>query len=86
MQSDHHRYRTGNTINMPTISLNECIDLCAAWNANSGTPPCQTVCWRNSFLGDDHPGVCFGFQTTNTSTDFPIEPDAPICDSAVWIN
>jgi hypothetical protein len=75
-----------NSVDTPTISLNECIDLCAAWNANSEAPPCQAVCWRNGFLGEDHPGQCYGYPTTDTSTGFDIAPDAPNCDSAVWIN
>jgi hypothetical protein len=78
---------SGNAVQASTVSLNECINLCAAWNSDGGSPPCETVCWRNSFRGNDRPGVCFGFQTTNTSTGFAVEePNAPICDSAVWIN
>lgn len=82
-----------NVINQGTVNLDDCINLCAAWNAynatsGTGIPQCETVCWRNGFgSNDDHPGVCFGFQTTNTTQGtFDIAQGYTDCDSAVWIN
>jgi hypothetical protein len=79
---------TGNTltVNSPTPNLDECTNQCAGWNANRGTPPCDAVGWRSTFRGINSPGVCYGFQTTNTSTGFAIEPQDTMYSSAIWIN
>lgn len=79
-----------NWVSQPTSSLNDCINLCAAWNQNNVTNSdagnvCSTVCWRHGFINDDWPGQCFGFTTTNTSSGSDNIPD-DICDSAIWIN
>lgn len=80
-----------NAVNQAASSLNDCIDMCAAWNANnatagSGNLICQTVCWRWGVVDDDHPGSCFGFETTNSSTGIEVAVGPTNCDSAVWIN
>lgn len=57
-------------------SLDECIDLCAAYNINNRTriaagtdKVCNTVCWRNTFdkINDWPGGMCFGFAGQNTT-------------------
>lgn len=59
-------------------SLDECIDLCAAYNINNKTriaagtdKLCNTVCWRNTFdkINDWPGGQCFGFTSQNTTSD-----------------
>lgn len=46
---------------------------------------CNAVCWRNSFVNDDFPGMCFGFTTQNSSNAFVTQTEA-ICDGAAWID
>jgi hypothetical protein len=79
-------------VNEPTTSLDDCIDLCAAYNAQNmnqiatGTDSvCNAVCWRNTFVNDEFPGQCFGYTTQNSSNAFIVNSEA-ICDSAAWIN
>jgi hypothetical protein len=80
-------------IDSPTSSLNDCIDLCAAYNvqnsteiANGTSNVCNAVCWRNTFSdGDEFPGSCFDYTTLNSSSTFNVQ-DETICDSAAWIN
>jgi hypothetical protein len=80
-----------NFVNQPTSNLNDCINLCAAWNENNVTQSnanqvCSAVCWRNGFTNDDYPGQCFGFGSVNASSGvFNIETSTT-CDSAAWIN
>jgi hypothetical protein len=81
-----------NMVNQPASNLNDCINLCAAWNENNVTKgnadqACSSVCWRYGFTdNDDLPGQCFGFASTNASSGaFNIQSDA-LCDSAAWIN
>ncbi|OQO05981.1 hypothetical protein B0A48_10077 [Cryoendolithus antarcticus] len=83
-------------VNGPTVSLNDCIDLCASYNdqnrteiAGSSSPVCSAVCWRNGIVpGDDFPGQCFGWQTTNKSDgSFAWKAgDQNNCDGAALIN
>lgn len=80
-------------VNIPTASLDDCINRCANYdNANrtqiaSGSGAvCNAVCWRHS-LSSDWPGQCFGFSTQNSSTGgFSIDTSGTECDSAGWIN
>lgn len=79
-------------VNQPTTTLNDCINLCAAWNENNVTKStqdqiCSSVCWRNGFINDDHPGQCFGYMANNASSPggFNLQADAT-CDSGIWIN
>jgi hypothetical protein len=80
-----------NWVDNPVTSLNDCINLCAAWNENNVTKSnadqvCSAVCWRYGFAGDDFPGQCFGFASVNSSSGgFNVQTDAT-CDSAAWIN
>jgi hypothetical protein len=81
-----------NAVNTASTDLNGCINLCAAFNiqnktdiAAGTTSPCNAVCWRNTFINDDHPGICFGFTTTNSSGAFVWQQDT-VCDGAAWIN
>ncbi|KAF2188071.1 hypothetical protein K469DRAFT_567835 [Zopfia rhizophila CBS 207.26] len=84
-----------NMINEPVASLNDCINLCAAYNIQNRTEiskgksqPCNNVCWRGNF-NTDWPGQCFGSTTTNSSDGFVFKSqqneESP-CDSAAWIN
>jgi hypothetical protein len=78
-------------------SLNDCINLCAAYNINNRTRIaagtdnlCNSVCWRNTFdkSNDWAGGMCFGFTTQNT-TSGAIRYKLPAetrCDSAIMIN
>jgi hypothetical protein len=78
-------------VNQPTSNLNDCVNLCTAWNENNVTKSnadqvCSAVCWRYGFNNDDLPGYCFGFTLNNSSTgSFDVQSD-PLCDSAAWIN
>jgi hypothetical protein len=77
-------------------SLNDCIDLCAAYNINNRTQIaagtskiCNTVCWRNTYdkNNDWAGGMCFGFASQNSSGTFRYRlPAETRCDSAVMIN
>jgi hypothetical protein len=77
-------------------SLNECIDLCAAFNINNKTPItagsdtiCNTVCWRNTFekVNDMPGGMCFGFTSENSTGSVRYtRPTETRCDSAILIN
>lgn len=73
-------------------SLNDCIALAAAYNLVNATEiadglsnVCNAVCWRATITGDDFPGFCFGFTTTNNSGNF-VTTDDLRCDSAALIN
>jgi hypothetical protein len=80
----------------PVKSLNECIDLCAAFNINNRTQIaagtsriCNAVCWRNTFdkINDWTGGMCFGFTSQNSSGMFRYKlPAETRCDSAALIN
>lgn len=79
-------------VNQQTATLNDCINLCAAWNENNVTKSnageaCSSVCWRNTFDNDDYPGQCFGIAAYNASVPggFSLQADT-ICDSAIWTN
>ncbi|KAF2146049.1 uncharacterized protein K452DRAFT_305038 [Aplosporella prunicola CBS 121167] len=86
-------YGTGvNSVNQQTQSLNDCIQLCAAFNTKNKTEiadgtssPCNAVCWRNTFKNNDFPGQCFRYLTQKSSNEFIIR-DERNCDSAAWIN
>lgn len=87
IHGDHATY-----VNQATSTLNDCINLCAAYNENnvtnaSGNKVCSSVCWRNGFVNDDWPGQCFGYAGNNDSYSggFNLQVDVT-CDSAVWIN
>jgi hypothetical protein len=77
-------------------SLNDCIDLCAAYNINNKTQIasgsssiCNTVCWRNTFekINDLPGGMCFGFTAQNLSGAVQYtQPTETRCDSAALIN
>jgi hypothetical protein len=77
-------------------SLNDCIDLCAAYNINNKTQIasgasriCNSVCWRNTFekINDLPGGMCFGFTSQNSSGTFSYAlPAETRCDSAALIN
>jgi hypothetical protein len=85
-----------NTFGRPVASLNECIDLCGAYNINNRTQIqagkniiCNAVCWRNTFdkINDWPGGMCFGFTTRNTTSGFRYTyPAETRCDSAALIN
>lgn len=80
-------------IDKPTTSLDDCIQLCAAYNVQNGTEIaagtsdlCNAVCWRNTFTdGNAWPGQCFGYTTQNSSSSFVVDSES-ICDSAAWVN
>jgi hypothetical protein len=81
-----------NVIYQTTSSLDGCISLCAAYNEQNATEIldglseiCNAVCWRATIVGDDHPGSCFGFATTNSSGNFLYDEDSR-CDGAAWVN
>jgi hypothetical protein len=81
-----------NVVLQNTSSLNGCIDACANYNVQNATNiadgasnVCNAVCWRYTIIGDDYPGTCFGFTTTNSSGGFVYEPDTR-CDSAALVN
>ncbi len=81
-----------NVVNQAVGSLNDCIDLCAAYNVSNKTEiaagkssPCNSVCWRNSAKDPDFPGQCFGSTIFNSSVGFQTR-DEVICDSGAWIN
>ena len=80
-----------NSVNIFTTSLDNCINVCASFNAfnvtaNSALPPCSAVCWRNGFGNNEFPGQCFGYTTANNSGGFILNYTETICDSAAWIN
>jgi hypothetical protein len=85
-----------NAYGKPVKSLNECIDLCAAFNINNKTQIaagtsriCNAVCWRNTFdkINDWPGGMCFGFTSQNSSGTFRYKlPAETRCDSAALIN
>ncbi|OAL51747.1 hypothetical protein IQ07DRAFT_390262 [Pyrenochaeta sp. DS3sAY3a] len=86
----------------PVASLDECINLCAAYNIQNRTQIedgsgrsgiCNAVCWRNTFdkINDWPGGMCFGFTTLNTTRDGESAwkftlPAETRCDSAALIN
>jgi hypothetical protein len=85
-----------NTFGKPVKSLNDCIDLCAAYNISNKTQNaagtnriCNSVCWRNTFdkINDWPGGMCFGFTSQNSSGTFRYRmPAETRCDSAALIN
>ncbi|KAJ3478282.1 hypothetical protein NLG97_g8621 [Lecanicillium saksenae] len=81
-----------NVVNHVAKSLDDCIDLCVAYNiknrteiAAGGSSPCNSVCWRNRADDPDWPGQCFGSTIFNSTAGFQIK-DETICDSGAWIN
>ncbi|ETS75322.1 hypothetical protein PFICI_12266 [Pestalotiopsis fici W106-1] len=86
---------TGQAVNDPYESLNDCIDACAAFNQDNESAiksgkknPCSSVCWRNTW-NTDYPGQCFGFTMVNTTDgQFNVSTKSKDheCDSAAWIN
>ncbi|OOQ91368.1 hypothetical protein PEBR_00128 [Penicillium brasilianum] len=87
IHGDHATY-----VNQATSNLNDCINLCAAYNENNvtkgtGSKVCSSVCWRNGFVDDDWPGQCFGYAGNNDSYSGGYNLQADVtCDSAIWIN
>jgi len=80
------------SVNEQSRSLDECINLCAAYNikeqddiSSGAKPVCNAVCWRATIQDDDYPGQCFGFRTQNSSSHFVLSGDSR-CDSAAWVN
>jgi hypothetical protein len=85
-----------NAVNTVVASLDDCIDLCAAYNLTNRTriaagtdSVCNAVCWRNTFdkSNDWEGGRCFGFLTQNATSDGEtvFKAKAPAeerCDSA----
>lgn len=84
---------TQNVVRTETTSLDDCIGLCGAYNeankegVNNGSEnACNAVCWRNGFVGDDFPGTCFGFLTSNgTSGEWSTVSEGE-CDGAGWVD
>ncbi|UNI21248.1 hypothetical protein JDV02_007255 [Purpureocillium takamizusanense] len=82
-----------NVVNQRTSSLNDCIDLCVAFNVKNRTEiaagtsnACNGVCWRNDIGDPDWPGQCFGATIQNSSeAGFPVTRET-ICDSGAWVN
>lgn len=80
-------------VNQQANSLNECIDLCIAYNQKNeaaiksgDSEPCSSVCWRNGQDSDDFPTQCFsGTYKNATAGGFKIQNELK-CDSAAWIN
>lgn len=84
-------------INQDTSSLDDCIDLCAAYNllldqttvidsdSSANSSVCNAVCWRWNPEDQDWPGHCFGYMSLNVSGHWNISRDSE-CDSAGWIN
>lgn len=88
-------YHNGNngafSLSQKTTSLNDCINLCAAYNIKdedsikSGDKlVCNTVCWRNQ--NDPAPGECYGYKTSLDTSDVNESQSYDICDSGTWIN
>ncbi|KAF2023314.1 hypothetical protein EK21DRAFT_105377 [Setomelanomma holmii] len=85
-----------NAFGTPVASLNDCINMCAAYNINNKTEIqagssriCNSVCWRNTFdkINDWPGGMCFGFASQNSSGTFRYRlPAETRCDSAALIN
>lgn len=88
------RWSGADLVNTPAKSLNECVNMCVAYNVNNKTAIadrkstiCNAVCWRNDIKDRDWPGQCFGSTVQNSSdTGFPINTEETICDSAAWVN
>lgn len=81
-----------NVVNQVAASLDDCIDLCVAYNiknrtqiASGDSSPCNSVCWRNRADDPDWPGQCFGSTIFNSTAGFQIKEET-ICDSGAWIN
>jgi hypothetical protein len=80
-----------NAVNTPATSLNDCINLCAAYNIANQTQitngtgnVCNSVCWRWGAPADTYwPGQCYGFMTSNTTGAFN-EVEDGWCDGARW--
>ncbi|TWU76962.1 hypothetical protein ED733_007263 [Metarhizium rileyi] len=87
------RWSGQNVLDTVAASLDDCIELCVAYNENnrsaiddSKSSLCNGVCWRNSIRDDDRPGQCFGAPIQNsTATGLPVTRETS-CDSAAWIN
>ncbi|KAH7366585.1 hypothetical protein BKA66DRAFT_470538 [Pyrenochaeta sp. MPI-SDFR-AT-0127] len=89
-----------NVIGRPVNSLNDCINLCAAYNINNRTQIasgssrlCNSVCWRNTFdsINDWPGGMCFAFTTQNITSNGESTwryrlPAETRCDSAALMN
>jgi hypothetical protein len=84
----------GNSVAVTTTNLDDCINLCAAYNlanrvqiAAGKQSVCNAVCWRSTIQDNDWPGMCFGFATQNSSGTWSLRPNGNnVCDSAGWIN
>jgi hypothetical protein len=82
-------------VNVATKSLNDCINLCAAYNVQiradikaGKAAVCNAVCWRNTFDNNEFPGQCFGYTSKRQAVGgegFAVQKE-PICDSAAWVN
>ncbi|KFX92836.1 hypothetical protein V490_05145 [Pseudogymnoascus sp. VKM F-3557] len=82
-------------VNVASKSLNDCINLCAAYNVQiradikaGKAPVCNAVCWRNTFVDNEFPGQCFGYTSNRQSSggeSFAVQKES-ICDSAAWVN
>lgn len=82
-----------NVVNMPVNSFDACLDACAQYNNANATEilassslPCSVVCWRNSVVGEEFPGQCFGSTVLNSSGGGFQFSSATDCDSAGLIN
>lgn len=83
-----------------TLDLNECINLCAAYNINNRDQIqqgknriCNSVCWRNSFgaKNDETGGQCYGYTTQNVTSNGESAwryriPVETKCDGAALMN
>ncbi|KAK5682992.1 hypothetical protein LTS10_004520 [Elasticomyces elasticus] len=79
-------------VNRATQSLNECIDLCAAFNIENMTSiragtslVCDAACWVSKATGVQFPGQCFGYSTHNISGQFNLSALSYI-DCGGWMN
>ena len=83
--------KTCHVVNQRTTSLDDCIDLCASYNVQDETQiksgsklKCNTVCWRNG--NNAYPGECYGYTTTQNTSDVSVAIANLICDTGTWLN
>lgn len=83
--------KTCPVVNQRTTSLDDCIDLCASYNVQDETQiksgsklKCNTVCWWNG--NNAYPGECYGYTTTQNTSDVSVAIANPICDTGTWLN
>ncbi|KAI8938334.1 hypothetical protein NX059_005985 [Plenodomus lindquistii] len=89
-----------NSVGGVTKTMDDCINLCAAYNISNRTQiaqgknrVCNSICWRNTFdsRNDWAGGQCFGFTTQNTTSNGESVwrynmPAETRCDSAALMN